>query len=587
MKMGMIMSKLAVCAMISCAAVCAVTAADRTDSVLRFNGAARMRVEQAGLWPSLTGDLTLTAWVSPGGIPAAGGYYAVAGRGWLGNVTGFGLLMSSAGTATFQTRVTATAASAAAPFPFDGRWHHLAGVRDGNETRLYIDGVLAASTTQVLASLYNATDCFTVGQTSSGAYGFNGNIAEVQLWGRALSGTEIGDVMFQGLDGTEAGLLGYWPLGEGSGTVAQDKTAAGNNGTITANPAWGSDFFLSLALAMPGDGWLGWWPLTVADPVSGDTSVSSTATVDVKAFPVPPPGADAYSVGNGAWTPVTALPATLTLDALQWGGWATQRVWFTNTLASVPLRRSAARIYYSPHGYEPAVFLSPAASRVEMAQNLWPNLTSLTLQAWVKVRSLPPSGGSGAIAGRGYLTAVNGFGLHLYPDGNVIFQTRTGNTVILLATAPLPRDGNWHHLTGVRDASVNETRLYIDGVLAATTNGVHSSLYTAGVVFGIGQRHASNTWTFQFDGSVAEVRMWDVARTATEIQGDMRYRLAGDEPGLIGYWPLDEGTGTTARDLSPNPHHGTFAGAAVWELTFDQMLKRPSPVPLGTVIIVK
>ncbi|UCC99834.1 MAG: LamG domain-containing protein, partial [Phycisphaerales bacterium] len=37
------------------------------------------------------------------------------------------------------------------------------------------------------------------------------------------------------------------------------------------------------------------------------------------------------------------------------------------------------------------------------------------------------------------------------------------------------------------------------------------------------------------------------------------------ETGLVGYWPLDEGAGTTTADASGNGHNGTFAeGTPVW-----------------------
>ncbi|MCK5270801.1 MAG: hypothetical protein KAJ46_08455 [Sedimentisphaerales bacterium] len=36
--------------------------------------------------------------------------------------------------------------------------------------------------------------------------------------------------------------------------------------------------------------------------------------------------------------------------------------------------------------------------------------------------------------------------------------------------------------------------------------------------------------------------------------------------GLQGYWPLNEGTGTTTADASGNENHGTFAGTPTWDI---------------------
>ncbi|MEJ2702405.1 MAG: hypothetical protein P8Z79_08180 [Sedimentisphaerales bacterium] len=36
------------------------------------------------------------------------------------------------------------------------------------------------------------------------------------------------------------------------------------------------------------------------------------------------------------------------------------------------------------------------------------------------------------------------------------------------------------------------------------------------------------------------------------------------DPDLIGYWPLNEGSGTVAADLSPNGYDGTLNGGVTW-----------------------
>jgi hypothetical protein len=53
-------------------------------------------------------------------------------------------------------------------------------------------------------------------------------------------------------------------------------------------------------------------------------------------------------------------------------------------------------------------------------------------------------------------------------------------------------------------------------------------------------------------------------RTQAEIQGAMMQRLAGTESGLAAYWPLGEGTGTTAFDGATGVRKGTVSGAA-WD----------------------
>ena len=72
-----------------------------------------------------------------------------------------------------------------------------------------------------------------------------------------------------------------------------------------------------------------------------------------------------------------------------------------------------------------------------------------------------------------------------------------------------------------------------------------------------------------FHGKMAEVRIWNKARTQQEIQMNMFKRLTGQEPSLVGYWPLNEtkleGSALKVSDLSKNNLHGTITGALLVE----------------------
>jgi len=68
----------------------------------------------------------------------------------------------------------------------------------------------------------------------------------------------------------------------------------------------------------------------------------------------------------------------------------------------------------------------------------------------------------------------------------------------------------------------------------------------------------------KFDGKIDEVRVWNYARSEGEIQADMHRRLNGDEPGLVGYWRFDEGTGSTTSDSTANGNDGTLVGVPDW-----------------------
>jgi hypothetical protein len=85
------------------------------------------------------------------------------------------------------------------------------------------------------------------------------------------------------------------------------------------------------------------------------------------------------------------------------------------------------------------------------------------------------------------------------------------------------------------------------------------------VSFRIGGRVASDGTSVSgaFQGTIDEVRVWNVARTPAQITAAMKTRLAAPTPSLIGSWRFEEGAGTTTAD-GAGTHPGTLVGAPTW-----------------------
>ena len=109
------------------------------------------------------------------------------------------------------------------------------------------------------------------------------------------------------------------------------------------------------------------------------------------------------------------------------------------------------------------------------------------------------------------------------------------------------RDGEWHHvaLSVANPAGGDEVRLLIDGAVVGTGNP-SASLAASSADLIVGGVDGSTTENFT--GDIAEVRVWNTARTDSDIIDNMRTELDGDESGLAVYLPLASNT----NDLDPN-----------------------------------
>ncbi|MES2566543.1 MAG: LamG-like jellyroll fold domain-containing protein [Bacteroidota bacterium] len=112
----------------------------------------------------------------------------------------------------------------------------------------------------------------------------------------------------------------------------------------------------------------------------------------------------------------------------------------------------------------------------------------------------------------------------------------------------------WHHVATVADnASV---RVYIDGVLNATGPGISGAMISnsnSEIHIGHDVRFAAGTGGRNGDYKIGELRVWNVARTQTEIAANMSSCLTGSEMGLKLYNKLENGIGGTATSaVGPN-----------------------------------
>jgi uncharacterized protein len=70
-----------------------------------------------------------------------------------------------------------------------------------------------------------------------------------------------------------------------------------------------------------------------------------------------------------------------------------------------------------------------------------------------------------------------------------------------------------------------------------------------------------------YTGQIANISVWNYACSQAEIQRQRSELLVGNEEGLVAYWRLNDGVGTTVRDHTVNaPNNGKLRGNPTWVL---------------------
>lgn len=183
--------------------------------------------------------------------------------------------------------------------------------------------------------------------------------------------------------------------------------------------------------------------------------------------------------------------------------------------------------------------------------------SSFTVEMWVKI---PP-------IGQGNLTTSERvgilFGNYGQGNGNINFevyssgQTRYywGNSEINKFGSKDLRDGAWHHLAFVRDKVNNKIFVYVDGIIDIESAGVGTDFnVTALHRIGNDNRSSGNPY---FHGQIDEVRIWNIARSESQLREYMCEDVTA-QSGLLSYYKMSEASGTTLPDNTGDGNTGTL-----------------------------
>ncbi|MBP5285102.1 MAG: LamG domain-containing protein [Kiritimatiellae bacterium] len=153
-------------------------------------------------------------------------------------------------------------------------------------------------------------------------------------------------------------------------------------------------------------------------------------------------------------------------------------------------------------------------------------------------------GGIGTGAGM-VIYVVNASGV-LSLEGQVRQSDPAYTASFDFATSPLGDASAWHHVVFSASRTNGRLRIYVDGLLAASYDGTLPDYYSgANQNFTIGE---NSFGSYPVNCRMADVAVWNRELGAGEVAELYLHRVDPADDDLAAYWPLDEGSGDTARN---------------------------------------
>ncbi|HEY4799248.1 MAG TPA: LamG-like jellyroll fold domain-containing protein, partial [Bacteroidia bacterium] len=495
--------------------------------------------------------ITVEGWFYP--TSNTGGYPSLIGEAYLGdgNVE-FSLYQN--GTTVYGGFFDGAWEESAANITLN-TWQHIACTYDQANINLYINGVLVSSTPNT-NPLPLGTEEWRVGRRWDNMETYKGKMDEIRVWNAARTQAQIKDYMNCTLNGTEANLVAYYNFNAGvpnttnaGDTILYDYSSYGHSGTLN-----------NFALNGTTSNWVN--NVNTMNPAAS-LSIAATATTIVAGTNV----VFTATATNGGGTPTYQWYKNNIAVGINSNTYADNALANNDTIScsvtsSIPcasvnsansnklgisvVANLAASLNFD--GVNDSVTVYPAPTLDNLAS------TAITIEAWV----YNTNGGVSSIVRKtgDYNLYLNGNVLNaeIWPNGigDPTWESITGSTVIPQNT--------WTHVALTWNKGTGTAALYVNGIAESITTNTGS--VSGAERFYIG---ASSIYSQFFQGSLDELRVWNIDRTPAQIANNFNCSL-GPQTHLVADYNFNEGTPnvdntgvTTLTDGSGNGYNGTLS----------------------------
>ncbi|AWG20508.1 hypothetical protein FFWV33_02665 [Flavobacterium faecale] len=449
----------------------------------------------------------------------------------------------------------------------DSKWHHIAATYESSILNIYIDGALVATQTKLLNTNNNMFNIGASVNTTPGEF-FPGNIDEVRIWNIARTAEQISASKNCELQGNEAGLVSYYKFDQGinaennvGNTTLIDATTTDNTGTLT-----------NFALTGTTSNWLAGSPVitgsiipsspTVTTPITynkGATATALTATTGTNGT-----GLLWYTGKTGGASSTTApTPSTATAGNTSYWVSSTNANGCESARTEIVVRINAAATHLNFDGVNDYAEI-PAGINISNS--------SFTIEFYAK-RTL--SNTNDYVFNQGYYYTNNNLHIGFRDNNNFLFAFY--NNDLNVSDVNYISDNAWHQWTCVYNITTGSREVYQDGILVGSQTGV--APYTGNGSLQIGSQ---GNYQHFYDGSIDDIRIWNTARTAEQINATKNCELQGNEVGLVSYYKFNQGIDsannagiTTLTDATAHANNGTISNFALAGATSNWLAGSP------------
>lgn len=193
-----------------------------------------------------------------------------------------------------------------------------------------------------------------------------------------------------------------------------------------------------------------------------------------------------------------------------------------------------------------------------MGQAMSLNLPEFTVEAWIRRTGMGSTTASGQsalnpivpVATKGRTGADGGiddlaFFLGVLPNGTIggDFESGNGDNHVVTGSTSIPLN-EWHHIAMTYDGA--QFKIFVDGVEDGSENYTDTPTDICEAHFAVGtSMNPQGDPAGAFEGQIDEVRVWNLARSQSDIASDYGTSLTTGT-GLVASYPFEETGGGTA-----------------------------------------